>query len=603
MQNQSNSVRWLLTLTLLNTVILCASGLPSLLTDPIPHSFLASGFYAIAYISQNFLFAGMLGIVLLPLFLTNLSDRLKIILAIIPVGLALFFTFMNAKVYAFWRLHVNGTLLRMYFSKGGGSQVFEVCDTMYWWIFLVASAFLITTILTVVLARALRNHTYLKKNYLLLVAIYGIAQMSFITLSVQDNMRIAQYATKVPYFYDLSWARFIHQKAKTISNELKITLNQPSALHYPLHSLRYHFPAQPLNVLLIVVDTLRYDMINPTNMPNVYRFAQHADWFLDNLSGGDCTKPGIFSLFYGIPATYWSQAKRHSQGSIVIRAFQANHYHLGLFASAPLLSPKFDKTVFATVKHFQTITPGKTPIDRDIKITEQMENFLNKQTVTHHPFFGFLFYDAPHAYNALTLTHPFKPIGYLNYFSIDNETSPKPFYNLYQNAVLVDDALIEKIFHALKKDNLMKNTVVIITADHGQEYNENKNNYWEHASDFSKYQVRTPLIMAWPNRAPKMIYAQTTHYDLAPTLLKRVLGVSNPVGDYSVGDDFFSKKQPLFTLAGNYSYFALITENKIMLFHASGLYRFTDRKMNALPNQTVPSSDFAAALQEMQRYD
>ncbi|EKD78132.1 MAG: hypothetical protein ACD_42C00032G0003 [uncultured bacterium] len=82
-----------------------------------------------------------------------------------------------------------------------------------------------------------------------------------------------------------------------------------------------------------------------------------------------------------------------------------------------------------------------------------------------------------------------------------------------------------------------------------------------------------------------------------------MLGVSNPVGDYSVGDDFFSKKQPLFTLAGNYSYFALITENKIMLFHASGLYRFTDRKMNALPNQTVPSSDFAAALQEMQRYD
>jgi len=608
MENSATSWRWLLTLTWINTIILCLTGLPAALTDPIPQSFLSISFYSVAYVAQNFLFACLLGVFLLPIFKWVRSDRMKIILSLVPVLLLQFICFMNAKVFSFWRLHINGSLLRMYFSKGGGSQVFEVNTSMYVWIFCTIFAFLILSIAIILISRSFRGFFNLKRWLGLLIIIYVIAQSAFIFLSIQNNMRVLQYTLKIPYFYDLSWMRGLQRVHVTIlpkdSAAAKIhailSVNKP--LDYPLHPLQYHLPKHPLNVLLIVIDTLRFDMINSINMPFVTRFAQRADQFVDNLSGGDCTRPGIFSLFYGIPVNYWESARSYHQGSILIRAFQANHYQLGLFASAPLLSPPFDKTVFVTVKNLQTITPGATPMIRDVEITREMQGFLNHAASNHKPFFAFMFYDAPHAYNEIAARHPFQPVGFLNYFDVSNSTPRTPIFNLYKNAVLADDQLVQKILTTVKEDHLSKNTVIIITADHGQEFNDDHNNYWEHASGFSHYQMHTPMIIAWPDRAPKIYHDATSHFDLVPTLLKRVLGVSNPTSDYSVGADFFSEKQAHFVIAGNYAYLALITDRNIMQFHDSGLYRFMGFKMQPLRDAKITSSDLSRLEREMTAY-
>lgn len=607
MKDVMQNNRWLFALILINTLILCLCGLPAALTDPIPQSFVSVGFYSIAYLSQNFLFSCVLGLMLWPIFRFIASDRIKIILAIVPELLVLLLCFMNSKVFSFWRVHINGALLHMYFSKGGGSQVFEVSGAMYTWISMSVVIFFIISIVAIVVSRTTHRFFRLKRWLGSLIVIYIVVQSSFIVMNTQNTMRTLQYSMKIPYFYDLSWVRaaqWMHvaiYPKDSLASKLKTNLSDTRQLNYPLHPLEYHVPKHPLNVLLIVVDTLRYDMINPVNMPHVFHFAAHANQFLDNVSGGDCTRPGIFSLFYGIPATYWDGAIDH-KGSIVIRAFQANHYRLGLFASAPLLSPPFAQTVFLTVKNLQTITPGKTPMERDTKITQQMRHFLNHAATNHKPFFGFMFYDAPHAYNAIPAHHPFSPIGFLNYFDVNNQTPVTPIFNLYKNAVFADDQLIQTIFETLKKDHLSKNTVVIITADHGQEFNEYHNDYWEHASGFSKYQMRTPLIIAWPNRPSKIYHDQTTHFDLAPTLLKRVLGVTNPTLDYSIGDDFFSKKQPPFVIAGNYAYYALITKKTIMQFHDSGFYRFADLTMKPLPDETITPSEAKQLLHEMSMY-
>ncbi|OGT43229.1 MAG: hypothetical protein A3F13_06290 [Gammaproteobacteria bacterium RIFCSPHIGHO2_12_FULL_40_19] len=609
MKNWIADRQWLLTLTLLNTIILCFCGLPALLTDPIPQSFVSVSFYSIAYLSQNFLFAFALCVILWPIFRFIESNRIKMILALLPEIFVLLFCFMNAKVFSFWRVHINTDLLHMYFSKGGGSQVFEVSGFMYTWISFSVITFCILGIVAILVSRF--SYPFLRLRYWFgsLMIVYVIAQSSFLFLSMQNTMRSLQYSIKIPYFYDLSWMHGLQAMhvaiypKNALATELKKNLSEDKKLNYPLHPLQYHLPKHPMNVLLIVVDTLRYDMINAVNMPHVFHFAEHANQFLDNISGGDCTRPGIFSLFYGIPATYWRDAIEQQQGSIVIRAFQASHYQLGLFASAPLLSPPFEQTVFLTVKHLQTITPGKTPMERDIKITQQMEQFLNHAAHNQKPFFGFMFYDAPHAYNAIPLHHPFHPIGFLNYFNVSSKTPVTPIFNLYKNAVFADDQLIQNIFHTLKKDHLDKNTIVIITSDHGQEFNEYRNDYWEHASGFSQYQMRTPMIIAWPNRAVKIVHTQTTHFDLAPTLLTRVLGVTNPVSDYSVGNDFFSKKQQKFIIAGNYAYYALITKNMSMQFHDSGFYRFTDLKMKPLSDEALTPSDARQLLREMTAYD
>lgn len=608
MKTQTPSLQWLSTLLLTCFLIICLTGVPALLTDPIPHTLPAFVSYAVAYFAQNILFVVLLGAILFPIFYLIRSDALKIMVSLPFVAFALLFSFMNAKVFAFWRLYVNSALLDMYFSKGGGSQIFEVHSVMYFWIIAVAALFVCLSFAILFFSRRIQFHFNFKPLFVFFLPLYCLAQMGFIFFCYQDNMRLLQYAMKVPYFYNLSWVNGLEKMGVSVfpkkSNTVKLqtVLSGYQKLHYPLHSLHYHLPSHPLNVLIIMVDSLRYDMVNANNMPNVTQFANHANQFLNNISGGDCTRPGVFSLFYGMPSTYWHSALEHHQESIIIRAFQDNRYHLGLFASASLLSPPFNETVFAHVKNLQTMTPGKTAMDRDRQITTEMQDFLNEQAKSHHPFFGFMFYDAPHAYNALTLHTPFHPIGFLNYFSINQNTPSKPFFNLYQNAVFADDALIATILQTVRDDHLLKNTVVIITADHGQEFNDYGNNYWEHASGFSKYQVRTPMLIAWPNRKPTIFHYQTTHFDLAPTLLKRVLGVKNPASDYSVGDDFFTKKQLKSVIVGNYAYYALITQNDIIQFHDSGLYRLTDLKMNPLRDNSPSQPKMDGMMNEIKMF-
>lgn len=608
MSDKSIAMDWLKSIILFSFFVMCFTNIPAVLTDPIPYSFGSTVIYLGMYVSQNIFFSAVLALILFPIFYSVRPPILKILLSLPFFSLALLFSFMNAKVFAFWRLYVNSALLDMYFSKGGGSQIFEVHNAMYFWIIAVTVLFFFLALLLLLIAKWWRAESIRRPCFIFFGIVYGVVQLGFIALCHENNMRFLEYALKVPYFYDLSWVNVLQKMGAPVfpkqSNTVALqqTLSSDHRLIYPLHPLQYHVAKKPLNVLIIMVDSLRYDMINPMNMPHVFAFSRHTDQFLNNLSGGDCTRPGVFSLFYSLPSTYWHSAHTHRQESILVRAFYDNHYDFGLFASASLLSPPFNETIFANIKRLRTMTRGKNAIDRDRKITQEMDNFLNAHAQSQQPFFGFLFYDAPHAYNALTLHQPFSPIGFLNYFSINQSTSSHPLFNLYQNAVYFDDGLIEKVLQTLRHDHLSKNTVVIITADHGQEFNDDRNNYWEHASGFSKYQVRTPMLIAWPHRAPQLYHYQTTHFDLVPTLLKRVLGVSNSTSDYSVGDDFFSKKQPRDVIVGNYAYFALVTPKDSMQFHHSGLYRFTDLTMRPVHHNPLSEKEVNNMLGEMRKF-
>jgi len=75
------------------------------------------------------------------------------------------------------------------------------------------------------------------------------------------------------------------------------------------------YPSAPLscspsvssdNLLLVLLDTRRHDMLTPEVMPNLYRYANQPGWFRvrEHISGGNSTKAGVFCLFYGLPVTY-----------------------------------------------------------------------------------------------------------------------------------------------------------------------------------------------------------------------------------------------------------------------------------------------------------
>src|SRR5207237_4309635 len=76
-------------------------------------------------------------------------------------------------------------------------------------------------------------------------------------------------------------------------------------LRYPLAPLRCEPHPPLLNVLLVVIDGMRADALTSMAAPRLTAFASGAVQFDQHFSGGNVSRPGMFSLFYGLPATYW----------------------------------------------------------------------------------------------------------------------------------------------------------------------------------------------------------------------------------------------------------------------------------------------------------
>jgi len=197
-----------------------------------------------------------------------------------------------------------------------------------------------------------------------------------------------------------------------------------------------------------------------------------------------------------------------------------------------------------------------------------------------------LFYDSPHNYNLpYWLPHPFKPYREnVDHTVLNNGFNPVPFYNSYKNTVWYCDSLIQKVLSKLEEKKLLENTIVVITSDHGQEFNENKKNYWGHTSNFSKYQLQVPCIISWPGKTAETVSRFTSHYDLVPTLMHDVLKCRNLFSDYSFGRNLFDTTAQRVFVAGSKEHFAFIDlqKNQINTVNFNGSMTVTDMRLNEL---------------------
>ena len=388
-------------------------------------------------------------------------------------------------------------------------------------------------------------------------------------LIVSEAKTIPYY---IPFFKRMTRHLSVVNDGLFVQNSLK---NQ--TLDYPQYPIKSAIPKYPLNMVMIVIDTWRFDMMNSRVTPHIAALAKQSLYFTNHYSGGNSTQPGVFSLFYSLPSTYWSAVLTQHRGPIFIQQLLNEQYQLGIFASAELNFPPFDKTVFRDVLNLSVYTPGDSAAERDVNITKAFNAFVNHRD-NHRPFFGFLFYDAVHSYceSDSNYSKPFQPaVSNCDRVILTNTSNPLPYLNRYKNAVLYDDSLIEQVLQNLSAQHLLKNTIVVITADHGEEFNDEHLNNWGHGSAFDPYQLRTPLVVYWPGKESQIIHRQTSHYDIVPTLMKGALGVKTPAVDYSVGDSLFGQKTLPYLIVGSYLNYAVLQKNQTTILYPGGDYDIT----------------------------
>lgn len=89
--------------------------------------------------------------------------------------------------------------------------------------------------------------------------------------------------------------------------------------------------------------------------------------------------------------------------------------------------------------------------------------------------------------------------------------------NRYWNAIAWTDHQIGEFVGFLKEQNRYDNALIIITADHGEEFQENGS--WFHCSSLEPEQTAVPIFIKWPKGTDAPAQPSASHLDLLPSLL------------------------------------------------------------------------------------
>src|SRR5262249_31392729 len=107
------------------------------------------------------------------------------------------------------------------------------------------------------------------------------------------------------------------------------------------------------------------------------------------------------------------------------------------------------------------------------------------------------------------------------------------------------DHWVGQLIDTLRQRRLLDNTIVVFTADHGEEFNEMGPEKWNasHGPHVRRVLMHVPLIIRIPgDPAPGRRYVGLTrHIDLAPTLLRLAMPQFD-LGGYRVDGDDLSRE-------------------------------------------------------------
>jgi arylsulfatase A-like enzyme len=284
-------------------------------------------------------------------------------------------------------------------------------------------------------------------------------------------------------------------------------------------------------VVLVSIDTLRRDHVGaygysrPTT-PRLDALAREGLLCQDAVSTSSWTLPAHLSLFtsadpgahggldmhHGFNRRLPTLAERLRAAGFATRAVTSHLYVSGTYG----LDQGFDHLDFHQDRKANDVA------DRAIDILDRFGD---------RPFFLFLhFYDPHWHYDPPDSTRGLFAGAYAGSmtgrwgdFSKRDRGSVSPqdlqhLLDLYDGEVRYTDDELGRVLDHMKARGLDRNTLVVATSDHGEEFLEH--GAWEHQRTLYEEVVRIPLILRAPGAAPRREPQQVSLLDVAPTVLE-----------------------------------------------------------------------------------
>ncbi len=514
---------------------------------PAPASTLGFVFHCVTWLGYGSAYAAF---ALLPAFVAfRLCQRQRwpALLAIVGSVIGLLMLRTDRTIFDLYNFHLNGFVLNLVMtpggidSLGGGNDSYISMGLLCARIVIIQCAlWFLACAISAAFGLRSRRTAWTTSIALMLVAhaAYGIGDL-------RNDGAILDTANNYPLFQ-----RVRFRSLATSLGFAPVTRTQSSAvakvdttrLHYPLQPMRYDAPTKALNIVWLVAESLRWDQLTPEIMPNTWRFAQRGQHFLNHYSSGNGTREGLFGLFYGLYGSYWDNFLHAGRGPLLIERMQALNYQMQLRTSARFTYPEFDKTLFIDVPpqflHEEEFTGSAWERDSD-NISALIDSIDKRDTA--RPFLAFQFFESTHARysfpDSAIIRRPY--LETIDYTEMSREKLAPyadQLRNRYSNSAHWVDVQIGRLIDDLEQRQLLDSTVVVITGDHGEEFMEK--GFWGHNSSFVEEQTHTPLVVWMPGQPSQVIERPTSHMDIAVTLMQ-MLGASNPIEDYALGENLF----------------------------------------------------------------
>lgn len=598
MESAQKNKSWIFYFTLFNFILWVIFGLGYFCVSGIEKGALPFVFAVSFLPGHMFVFALLLALPALALCFVKRKAALAVALGLSSFITLFFIT--DLIVFSQYRFHINYSMLQLFFGPAG-REIFPFPPSMY--ILAALGALAITGAECGLLRLSLKLKKIKTKFVVLPLCILFAAWVCYNALFAYGRFTgtgaVTAQAELLPLAFPVSMNGFFRKMGITPGQNYEV--KKSGHFNYPLNPMECVPQEEPLNIILILADGWRFDMFSTEITPNLYKFSKKSQLFTRHISGGNATQAGMFSLFYSIPANYWDAAMSSKKGPAVITELKRQNYQIGIYSSGRLNSPELNKTVFIDIPNLRLQSKGADTVERDLDAQKDFEDFVSSRDKSR-PFFGFLFYDVTHGYSFPPGNAPFTPyLKEINYLLLNNDTDNTEFMNSYKNSSHFIDVMFADLMKFLKAQDLDKNTVIIITADHGQEINDSRQNYWGHNSNFSRYQTQVPLIVYWPGMDAAVYNYPTSGMDIMPTLLKRVLGCGNDVKDYSSGADlFYGGKHHIYI--NSYSKKVVVDGNDMTVISGYGGLENRTFDMWSKNSPGASPAEISGALEEFSRF-
>lgn len=588
---RKDGVAWGLRFFSIITLLLLFIGGRYLTSYTFPREPLAVLYALIAYAGQISLF-GYVPWMLLILPVTLIIPRKRLIqfLSVVLVSAVVAILLLDTLLFAQNRFHLGLLTISILGAKTWGFAVFY---------------FVIALVFTSKIAKFAEKpfpRKLVKMARVILPLLFIFFQVGTHLMHAVADSRyyspITRFTTQLPLFYPATARRFMVKHgiadldaAREHRDLESMQASSRGAIKYPVEPLVFDTDNREYNLLIILFDGMRADLLDENISPNLSAFSKKSQVYTNHFSGGNSTRMGVFSLFYGLPSTYWQDFIGIQQASAMVEEFRNSGYKMGIYSSHTLDNPaSLDRTAFSNIKDLRMTTEGDfAPYEKDGIITDEWMKWLDQNG--NDPYFGFLFYDNPVAKSVASDKRP----------AIEGTKQEKE-KALFLESMKAADSLAGVVLADLEQSGKLENTIVIITGDHGEEFDENGLGFTGHGTAYSTAQTHVPLIVYHPGKEPDVVTKRTSHADIVATVMEEILLCENPASDYCSGNSVYSDSEWNWIITGSYYNYAILEPDQVTVSYPGGYFEVRDSGYVVTSNKNLNKTNMQEALSEMSRF-